>query len=305
MGMFNEDNDLARRAVELQQQAEALEQQLAALPADASAAPEAPGSIEYDAKAIPKANPGGDVDASDVFGSRPRTQGLEKSDEKAMSFAWLQDSLPQTTRAGSDEDDSASDDDAKAIPDVNPGVRVDEDDLFGGETGSAPATSGAGGLPRGLIGVPIAVVLVIAALVSRMAQSPQTDAAATAAGALPQTTSAAATVAPVSFGGGTYGPLKVTRGQGSSISLYQLPATGPLPGSSVKWTIDAPCGELAPLTASAQVSWSFDNNTKTCPPAGGPYPGTVKVTFTASDGKTYTWSAGSETGSYGETVTVR
>ena len=151
---------------------------------------------------------------------------------------------------------------------------------------------------------PVAVAgLVIAGVVrASSAPSSQTDGAPLSTFA-PAT--AAATAPAGGAGAGQYGPLKVTRGQGSSISLYQLAATGPLPPSAVKWSLDAPCGAIAPLTASAQVSWSNSDNTKTCPPPGGPYPGTVKVTFTASDGKTYTWTAGSESGTYGETVTVR
>ena len=273
--------------------------------AEAKAANEArpteSNALEYEARAVPGAAPGSD--ASDAFGGQKRADGLDKATEavaaKAMTEGlWWQKQTDDDGPAA-DEDPPSLDYTPMAIPGANRGPDVDEDDVFGGTPTPPPAT--AGGVPRALIGVGVGVVLLVLAGVAMLRSGPsQTD-----AGAIPQTTSAAATAAPVSFGGGTYGPLRVTRGQGSSISLYQLAATGPLPGSSVKWTIDAPCGELAPLTASAQVSWSFDNNTKTCPPAGGPYPGTVKVTFTASDGKTYTWSAGSETGSYGETVTVR
>lgn len=98
------------------------------------------------------------------------------------------------------------------------------------------------------------------------------------------------------------GPVKVLRDTNSTVSRYTLDVFLVPPGD-YKWSLDAPCGGIGATQLSALVGWSYDNNTKTCPPGPqGPFPGTVKLTYTAPDGKVYTWSAGSDTGSYGEKV---
>src|SRR5262249_32310021 len=154
-----------------------------------------------------------------------------------------------------------------------------------------------GGMPRALIGVPIAVVLLVGGAVSLLRPG-----ASTTAQPVPSTTSAAAPAAGSAGPAGagpTYdlGPLTRRRGADRTVTTYQLGMLLQPPKDSIKWTLDAPCGALSPLTASAQVSWSYDNNTKTCDPGrSGPFPGKVTVTYTAQDGKTYSWSAGSDTG---------
>jgi hypothetical protein len=97
------------------------------------------------------------------------------------------------------------------------------------------------------------------------------------------------------------GPINVVRDAMSTTSRYTLPTTtGIPPDATITWELDAPCGEIAFVDFSALVGWSYDNNTKTCPPGPeGPFPGTVTVTITTPR-SSISLSAGSETGTYGE-----
>lgn len=157
-------------------------------------------------------------------------------------------------------------------------------------TGMAPAAY--------IVGAAVALGLGLGVL-----NRPAVPPAATAGSAAQSAAAAATAPAP---GDIWMGPLKVTRDPNSTTSRFSIEMFEVPPGD-FKWTLDAPCGVIGSTQLGALVGWSYDANTKTCPPGPqGPFPGKVIFTFTsAKDGKVYTWTAGSETGSYGEKVTIR
>lgn len=97
------------------------------------------------------------------------------------------------------------------------------------------------------------------------------------------------------------GPLAVTRDPNGTITNYALQFVM-LPGDAVTtWNFDGPCGSISYTSYMARVDWSKDENGAACAlgPAG-PFKGTVTVAYSDGAGRTHTWSAGSESGTFGD-----
>lgn len=98
------------------------------------------------------------------------------------------------------------------------------------------------------------------------------------------------------------GPLVVERDANSTISTYRLQFRLVPGDAKVTWRFDGTCGVFAETPFTATVAWSYDNNTKTCAPGPqGPFAGTVTATYSDAAGRSHTWSAGSESGTFGGT----
>lgn len=288
MGMFDEDSDLARRAVELQGQVDAVEKQLAALPAE-TVAPDASTAIDFDAKAIPGANPS-IIDEDTAFDAPE----------------------PSTPT----EPDASLDYPALAIPGASPATSVDEDTAFE-PPDPAPTPASGGGLPRALIGVPIAIVLLVGALVMRSTSAQVAADAATAAPATAARTagqSAPASLAGVQSFDYTITPMRFSWDGTGIVNMGVSVNTGSV--NSYKrdevltytWTVEAgTCAKVimdAPSTD--HISIDFINFTDSrgrlakCP--GGPsYPLSVKLVIKDRWGaeyvRTFTGSTGEDANS--------